>query len=90
MHGIRDDAPGYFGDEPPKTMTLVTSEIIRVYGTEAVSVVGDLSLLRKSRRWIHRTRTTNEIRANWKQIDILACCVGGNIGAKGPGRKTAS
>ena len=45
MHGIRDDAPGYFGDEPPTTMTLVTSEIISVYGTEAVSVVGDLNTI---------------------------------------------
>jgi hypothetical protein len=42
--GMRDDAPGYFGDKPPKTMPPVASEIISVYGAEIIFVIGDLTI----------------------------------------------
>ncbi len=42
--GMRDDAPGYFGDKPPKTMPPVASEIISVYGAEIIFVIGELTI----------------------------------------------
>ncbi|MDP6041245.1 MAG: SDR family oxidoreductase [Candidatus Latescibacteria bacterium] len=79
VHGLREDASGYFGDESPKTMHQAASEIAGTYDTEAMSVVGDLTVESEVKR------TADEIRAKWGQIDILVCCAGGDIGAKGPG-----
>ena len=68
-----------FGDETPKTMQQVVSEIANAYDVEAMAVVGDLTAPAEVKR------TVDEIRANWGQIDILVCCAGGDIGVKGPG-----
>ena len=75
MHEIRDDTPGCFGHEPSKTMTLVGSKIISVYGAEAISIVVGWLLRKGALMDTSGTRTTDEIRVNWKQIDILACCI---------------
>jgi len=79
VHGIREDASGYFGDDSPGTMQLAASEIAGANDVEAMAVVGDLTIESEVKR------TADEIRANWGQIDILVCCAGGDIGAKGPG-----
>ena len=80
LHGIRDDAPGYFGADSPKTMRHVADEITKTHGTETMSVLGDLTLEAEVERM------ADEIRAEWGQIDILICCAGGIIGAGGPAR----
>ena len=80
LHGIRDDAPGYFGENSPKSMLHVVDEIANAHGVEAMSVLGDLTLESEVKRM------ANEIRANWGQIDILVCCAGGIVGAQGLSR----
>ena len=77
VHGIHEEAAGYFGDEGPKSMQQVVGEIAGAYDTEAMAVIGDLTDEKEVRR------TADEIRVKWEQIDILVCCAGGDIGAIG-------
>ena len=42
-----------------------------------MAIWGDLALESEVKR------IADEIRAKWKKIDILVCCAGGNVGAKG-------
>ena len=82
VHGTRQDSPKTFGEG--ESMQQVAEDIAddrRVEGVdnETMAVWGDVTIPSEV------TRIANEIRNQWKKIDILICCAGGDIGAKGTG-----
>lgn len=60
-------------------MDQVAADVARTAGGEAMAVWGDVT------REEDVQRIAQEIRARRGQIDILVCCAGGDIGAKGTG-----
>ena len=58
-------------------MQQVADDIAAAYAGEAMAVWGDLAQDKEVKR------IADDIRATWKQIDILVCCAGGNVGAQG-------
>ena len=82
VHGTRQDSPKTFGEG--ESMQQVAEDIAddrRVEGVdnETMAVWGDVTIPSEV------TRIANEIRNQWKKNDILICCAGGDIGAKGTG-----
>ena len=58
-------------------MRQVADEMARQANGEAMPVWGDLCREEEVRR------IAVEIRATWRQVDLLVCCAGGDIGAQG-------
>jgi 3-oxoacyl-[acyl-carrier protein] reductase len=77
VHGTRPDSPRTFGEG--ESMEQVARDVARGRSGEAMAVWGDMTDEGEVRR------VAGEVRANWGQIDILVCCAGGDIGAKGTG-----
>ncbi len=75
VHGTRSDSPRSFG--AGVSMQQVAGEIADKTGSETMAVWGDLTRERET------ARVAQEIRDRWDRIDVLVCCAGGSIGAKG-------
>ena len=75
VHGTRPDSPSTFGEGT--TMEQLADDIARECDSETMPVCGDVT----SESDVKRIAET--IRSRWEQIDILVCCAGGDIGAKG-------
>lgn len=77
IHGTRPDSPKTFGEG--ESMQQVAADVAATASGEAMAVWGDMTAELDVRR------VANEIRGRWGKIDILVCCAGGDIGAKGTG-----
>jgi len=75
VHGLHSDDPKEL--EAGESVQQVADDIATLYDGETMAVWGDLSLENEVKR------IADDIRERWKQIDILVCCAGGNVGAKG-------
>jgi 3-oxoacyl-[acyl-carrier protein] reductase len=75
VHGLRSDDPKELG--AGESVQQVADDIATAYNGETMAVWGDLALESEVKR------IADDIRAKWKKIDILVCCAGGNVGAKG-------
>lgn len=77
VHGTRPDSPQTFGEGD--SMEQVAADVAEGCAGETMPVCGDLTDEGEVRR------AAGEIRSRWKQIDLLVCCAGGDIGAAGTG-----
>lgn len=77
VHGTREDSPLTFGEG--ESMTQVATEIEAATGEPTMAVWGDLTDPDTV------TGIGQKIRRKWGCIDLLVCCAGGDIGAKGTG-----
>ena len=77
VHGTREDSPLTFGEG--ESMTQVATEIEAATGEPTMAVWGDLTDPDTV------TGIGQKIRQKWGCIDLLVCCAGGDIGAKGTG-----
>jgi len=77
VHGLRSDDPKELG--AGESVQQVADDIASAYNGETMAVWGDLTLENEVKK------IADDIRTNWKKIDILICCAGGNVGAKGIG-----
>lgn len=77
VHGTRPDSPTTFGEG--STMEQLAADIAAKYAGTAFAVWGDLTQESEVRRIVQ------EIHNRGKQLDILVCCAGGDIGAAGTG-----
>ena len=75
VHGSRPDSPRTFDEGG--TMEELAAEMAAATGAEVMPTWGDVTSETQMQR------VADEIRQNWKQIDILVCCAGGDIGAGG-------
>jgi 3-oxoacyl-[acyl-carrier protein] reductase len=77
VHGTRPDSPRTFNEG--ESMQQVAADIAATADGETMPVWGDLT------DEAEVARIAREIRDRWKQIDLLVCCAGGDIGAGGTG-----
>jgi len=77
VHGTRPDSPKTFDEGV--SMQQLADDLAEKYHCETMPVWGDMTDEAEVKR------VAEEVRANWKQIDLLVCCAGGDIGAKGTG-----
>jgi 3-oxoacyl-[acyl-carrier protein] reductase len=77
VHGTRPDSPKTFGEGV--SMQQLSDDLAEKYSCETMPVWGDLTDEAEVKR------VADEVRTNWGQIDLLVCCAGGDIGAKGTG-----
>lgn len=77
VHGTREDSPKTFNEG--ESMTQVADDIASACVGEAFPVWGNLTIEEEVKR------IAGEIRERQQQIDLLICCAGGDIGAKGTG-----
>ena len=75
VHGTRPDSPETFGEG--ESMQKLAEELAAAHGNETMATWGDVTVEKDMRR------VASEIRERWERIDILVCCAGGDIGAKG-------
>jgi len=75
VHGTRPDSPSTFGEGT--TMEQLADDIAREFVSETMPVCGDVT------NESDVQRIAEEISGHWVQIDILVCCAGGDIGARG-------
>lgn len=75
VHGSRHDSPRTFDEGG--TMEELAAEMSSATGSDVMPTWGDVT----SEAEMHRV--ADEIRQQWRQIDILVCCAGGDIGAGG-------
>ncbi|MBM83667.1 MAG: 3-oxoacyl-ACP reductase [Planctomycetaceae bacterium] len=80
VHGTRPDSPKTFGEG--ESMQQVADDIaadnqIEGVDNQTMAVWGDVTDASEVKR------IADEIRNNWGRIDILICCAGGDIGARG-------
>ncbi|MGD9856284.1 MAG: SDR family NAD(P)-dependent oxidoreductase [Planctomycetaceae bacterium] len=75
LHGTRPDSPRTFGEGD--SMQQVADDVARSCDGETMAVWGDVTSESDVRRIV------NEVRSRSKQIDILVCCAGGDIGSAG-------
>ncbi|MEZ6060605.1 MAG: SDR family oxidoreductase [Planctomycetaceae bacterium] len=75
VHGTRPDSPATFNEG--STMDELAGQIAAMSGSHVMATWGDVT----SEDDVERI--AGEIRARWRQIDILVCCAGGDIGAGG-------
>lgn len=77
VHGTRSDSPKTFGEG--ESMAQVARDIAADSGGETLGVWGDVTLEAEV------GRVAAEIRGRWGEINLLICCAGGDIGARGTG-----
>src|SRR5687768_6555729 len=77
VHGTRFDSPRTFDEG--ESMQQVADTVAQSGAGAAMAVWGDLT------RPGEVAHCAQEVRAKWGRIDILVCCAGGDIGAKGTG-----
>lgn len=77
VHGTRPDSPKTFNEG--ESLEQVANDIAAKYDGDAMPTWGDLTLESEVQR------VAGEVRDKWKQIDLLVCCAGGDIGAAGTG-----
>ena len=75
VHGLKISDPKEL--EAGESTQQVADDIAAEYNGETMAVWGDLSLENEVKR------IADDIRARWKNIDILVCCAGGNVGEQG-------
>jgi 3-oxoacyl-[acyl-carrier protein] reductase len=75
VHGTRPDSPTTFGEGG--TMEQLAAEISQKYAGDAFAVWGDVTLEEEV------ARMAADVRSRAKQVDVLVCCAGGDIGAGG-------
>ncbi|MEQ8789578.1 MAG: SDR family oxidoreductase [Pirellulaceae bacterium] len=75
VHGTREQSPRTF--EEGESMQQVAADIATACGGETLAVWGDVTREEEVRR------VAGEVRDHWGRIDLLICCAGGDIGAKG-------
>lgn len=75
VHGTRENSPQTFGEG--ESMQQVAADVAASCNGETMAVWGDVT------REVEMRRVAEEIRARWQRIDLLVCCAGGDIGAKG-------
>jgi 3-oxoacyl-[acyl-carrier protein] reductase len=75
IHGTRADSPKTFGEG--ESMQQVADDVAAAQQGQAMATWCDVTDEQEV------ARVVAEIRQTWKQIDILVCCAGGDIGAGG-------
>lgn len=80
VHGTCENSPQTFGEGD--TMQQLADDIASQFEGECLGVWGDVTQESEIQR------VANEIRKQWRQIDILVTCAGGDIGAQGTGYGT--
>jgi 3-oxoacyl-[acyl-carrier protein] reductase len=75
IHGTRADSPKTFGEG--ESMQQVADDVAAAHQGQAMATWCDVTDEQEV------ARVVSEIRQAWKQIDILVCCAGGDIGAGG-------
>lgn len=75
IHGTRADSPKTFGEG--ESMQQVADDVAAAHQGQAMATWCDVTDEQEV------ARVVAEIRQAWKQIDILVCCAGGDIGAGG-------
>jgi len=75
IHGTRADSPKTFGEG--ESMQQVADDVAAAHQGQTMATWCDVTDEQEVARGV------TEIRQAWKQIDILVCCAGGDIGAGG-------
>ncbi|MCP3693179.1 MAG: SDR family oxidoreductase, partial [Planctomycetaceae bacterium] len=75
IHGTRADSPKTFGEG--ESMQQVADDVAAAHQGQTMATWCDVTDEQEV------ARVVAEIRQAWKQIDILVCCAGGDIGAGG-------
>ena len=77
VHGTRADSPRTFDEG--ESMQQVASDIAARHDGQSLATWGDLTDADEV------ARIVAQIRDQWQRIDLLICCAGGDIGARGTG-----